>query len=92
METKKKSIDAHAFVGILLIVIAMPVKKTKTKDVPVEAGTENSYEDEYEEAVERKLEEVLREVEGVGNVKVMVTFSLHRKKLLKRIRRQTVRL
>ena len=36
-------------VGILLIVIAMPVKKTKTKDVPVEAGTENSYEDEYEE-------------------------------------------
>ena len=35
-------------VGILLIVIAMPVKKTKTKDVPVEAGTENSYEDEYE--------------------------------------------
>ncbi len=63
---KKNQLMLTLLVGILLIVIAMPVKKTKTKDVPVEAGTENSYEDEYEEAVERKLEEVLREV-GLGD-------------------------
>ena len=80
---KKNQLMLMLLVGILLIVIAMPVKKTKTKDVPVEAGTENSYEDEYEEAVERKLEEVLREVEGVGNVKVMVTFQSSSEKIEK---------
>ena len=52
--------------------------------MPVEAGTENSYEDEYEEAVERKLEEVLREVEGVGNVKVMVTFQSSSEKIIEK--------
>ena len=45
---KKNQLMLTLLVGILLIVIAMPVKKTKTKDVPVEAGTENIYEDEYE--------------------------------------------
>ena len=81
---KKNQLRLTLLVGILLIVIAMPVKKTKTKDVPVEAGTENSYEDEYEEAVERKLEEVLREVEGVGNVKVMVTFQSSSEKIIEK--------
>lgn len=81
---KKNQLMLTLLVGILLIVIAMPVKKTKTKDVPVEAGTENSYEDEYEEAVERKLEEVLREVEGVGNVKVMVTFQSSSEKIIEK--------
>lgn len=81
---KKNQLMLTLLVGILLIVIAMPVKKTKTKDVPVEAGTEKSYEDEYEEAVERKLEEVLREVEGVGNVKVMVTFQSSSEKIIEK--------
>ena len=87
---KKNQLMLMLLVGILLIVIAMPVKKTKTKDVPVEAGTENSYEDEYEEAVERKLEEVLREVEGVGNVKVMVTFQSSSEKIIEKENSQTV--
>ena len=39
---KKNQLMLTLLVGVLLIVIAMPVKKTKTKDVPVEAGTENS--------------------------------------------------
>lgn len=89
---KKNQLMLMLLVGILLIVIAMPVKKTKTKDVPVEAGTENSYEDEYEEAVERKLEEVLREVEGVGNVKVMVTFQSSSEKIIEKDQAKTVRL
>ena len=74
---KKNQLMLTLLVGILLIVIAMPVKKTKTKDVPVEAGTENSYEDEY-------VEEVLREVEGVGNVKVMVTFQSSSEKIIEK--------
>ena len=68
---KKNQLMLMLLVGILLIVIAMPVKKTKTKDVPVEAGTENSYE-------------VLREVEGVGNVKVMVTFQSSSEKIIEK--------
>ena len=63
---KKNQLMLTLLVGILLIVIAMPVKKTKTKDVPVEAGTENSYEDEYEEAVERTNSQTVTESDKQG--------------------------
>lgn len=59
-------------IGLLLAVVAMPVSK---KD---KAGTDSilsvSETDEQEKAsqLERKLEQVLGQVEGVGNVQVML--------------------
>lgn len=80
----KNNLIVVVLVGILLMVVAMPVKK---KDADVTQNAENtestkmdnnSYyidEDAYVESLERRLEAVLSRLEGAGEVKVMITLS-----------------
>ncbi len=67
-------------VGLLLAVVAIPVddrekrgnqelKQTEQGEEETEAATD------YESRMEQKLEELLGSVEGVGNVRVMLTFE-----------------
>ncbi len=89
---KKPQLVIMLLIGVLLVVVAMPVKEEETKETLSETE-ETVYENEYEERVEQKLEEVLREVEGVGNVKVMVTFQSSSEKIIEKDQeknRQTV--
>ena len=69
--------------GVLLFVITWPIEekegaKTETKQI-AETGEKQEAVQEQEENVtaglEHQLEAVLREMEGVGNVKVMITLK-----------------
>ena len=65
-------------VGLLLVVIAMPVsdiKSDQTQDEQQMQKAENASEDTYADALETRLENALAKVEGVGNVKVMITLA-----------------
>lgn len=76
-----------ALLGILLMVIAMPVgtsekgTEVETEKTPqgntedISALGEEEYAVSYEEEMERQLEELLESMDGVGNVKVMITLA-----------------
>ena len=83
----KENMAILALLGILLMVIALPVKKTEN------AGDETGFSDtgsdtmktsetekddgdgSYTQEVENRLEALLSSMDGVGEVKVMVTLS-----------------
>lgn len=67
--------------GLLLLVIAMPAGKketrsdtAKTKESP-EKETDKSGEKSYGEELEEQLTSLLEQIEGVGEVKVMITLE-----------------
>lgn len=60
--------------GVLLLIISFPTgKTTETKQVTTES-TENT-DSGYEEYLEEKLENILSQVDGVGKVKVIISFK-----------------
>lgn len=73
-KVKKETIAALFLLGILLIVISWPVKSKKTKGTIEKNVTEE--EDTmgmYKKEMEKELTEILSEIEGVGQVSVMIT-------------------
>lgn len=76
-------------VGLLLAVISVPVEDQKEPEevqaVDAEAGTEQR-EADYESRMEQKLEELLGDVEGVGQVRVMLTFQGSGEKIVEKDR------
>lgn len=58
--------------GLLLAVIAMPVNKKDGEGVDSGLSASKSQDEERADCLERKLEQVLGQVEGVGNVRVML--------------------
>ena len=79
-------------VGLLLVVIAMPVsdiKSDQTQDEQQTQKAENASEDTYADALETRLENALAKVEGVGNVKVMITLASSSEKVVEKDREMT---
>ena len=79
-------------VGLLLVVIAMPVsdiKSDQTQDEQQMQKAENASEDTYADALETRLENALAKVEGVGNVKVMITLASSSEKVVEKDREMT---
>lgn len=88
-QLKKSDWIVLALVGVLMLIIAMPsgnknhfnnsvtaeAKKTETKIKEKNTNTETNNNDDYAKALEHKLEQVLSQMEGVGEVKVMITMS-----------------
>ena len=77
-------------VGLLLVVIAMPVsdiKSDQTQDEQQKA--ENASRDTYTDALETRLENALAKVEGVGNVKVMITLASSSEKVVEKDQEMT---
>ena len=75
-------------VGLLLVVIAMPVsdiKSEQTQDEQQMQKAENASEDTYADA----LENALAKVEGVGNVKVMITLASSSEKVVEKDQEMT---
>ena len=63
-------------VGLLLLVITWPDISSKKQNTPAVENNVRNTEDlaqERTQRMEQRLEEVLREVDGVGEVKVMIT-------------------
>lgn len=75
---KKDQLLILVLLGLLLAVIAVPVEERQEQ---AEAPKESAFSEDtvppadYESRMETKLEELLRSVEGVGEVKVMLTFK-----------------
>lgn len=83
---KKDQVLMILLAGILLVVIAMPVSKGGGKDET--SGTQKASTKEefssYEDTVEARLEKALKKVEGVGDVKVMVTLKASAEKVIEK--------
>ncbi len=66
-------------IGGLLAVLAIPVRKEKESETisqeDVFLQTQNGIQEEYETKLEERLENILRQVEGVGEVEVMITLE-----------------
>lgn len=92
----KENMAIMALLGILLMVIAIPVKKTETQEDQTAApenqsaasGTQETGEEEnaggYAGELEERLESLLASMEGVGNVKVMVTLDSSREQVVEK--------
>ncbi len=92
----KENMAIMALLGILLMVIAIPVKKTETQKDQTAApenqsaasGTQETGEEEnaggYAGELEERLESLLASMEGVGNVKVMVTLDSSREQVVEK--------
>lgn len=63
--------------GLLLAVIAIPADQKEKESVPVEESETQKAEEtiSYESRMEQKLEALLGSVDGVGKVRVMLTFE-----------------
>lgn len=88
---KKDQLLIMVLLGLLLAVIAIPVDSDKKGEKSVSASEEDgspdgsgsfagqvssaAWNESYESRMEQKLEELLGNVEGVGEVRVMLTFE-----------------
>ena len=68
--------------GLLLLVIAMPVKKTEPEEVSVEETVQKDQEPDIRQEYEKQLELALSQVQGIGKVKVSVTMESTGKKIV----------
>lgn len=82
---KKEQLLIMLLAGVLLVIIAIPTSKAEKKDA-VGSNTQATSETDigYEMTVEKKLELALQEVEGVGNVRVMVTLKTSAEKVIEK--------
>lgn len=74
--------------GILLLVITVPGKDKKEEGensfLSGEAEAEQSADGEYVEELESRLEEILSQIEGAGEVSVMVTLQSSSEKVVEK--------
>ncbi len=89
----KENMAVMALLGLLLMVIALPVKKEKQTDTQrmssdageaAEPQRQETQEEEYARQLEERLEELLSAMEGVGKVKVMVTLRSSREQVVEK--------
>ena len=81
---KKNQLVILLLIGILLVVIAIPTEREENEKTKTAEQTGNDTGEMYERTVETRLERILREVEGVGKVKVMVTFQTSTEKVVEK--------
>lgn len=76
---KKENMALLILGGLLLVVIAMPIKKEDAKATASDSTgfyvTQPQVVDEYSALLEKQLEEMLVKVSGVGRVEVMITLK-----------------
>ena len=80
---RKENLLVVGLVGAILIVASLPTGE-KNKDVvkEVEKVTVEKSEISDKESMERKLEEILGQVDGVGRVKVLITYKSSSEKIV----------
>lgn len=75
---KKDQILIFLLAGILLLIIALPAggNTGEEKTFPKDDAEENEYQEEaYTRGLERRLEEILSQMDGAGEVAVMITLK-----------------
>ena len=92
---KKDNLIILFLLGVLLLIIFIPAKSKneneKVQDAKVnksvtasEIAKGDTTEDSYEEKLEKRLESVLRQVEHVGDVKVMITLKSSEERIVEK--------
>lgn len=75
----KEQLLILVLLGLLLAVIAIPADRkeedSQEKEETALSGEEDTYDMNYESRMEQRLEELLGSVDGVGKVRVMLTFE-----------------
>lgn len=77
---KKDQLLILVLLGLLLAVIAIPVdqqekQEEKTENISISVSESEAENMDYESRMEQKLEELLGSVDGIGKVRVMLTFE-----------------
>ncbi len=84
----KKHLGILFVVGVLLIIISMPTSKSTEEDKEEVTEVEESLEEviisDYKTQMEEQLALLLSQVEGVGEVKVMITLSSTSEKIVEK--------
>lgn len=88
----KEQIVVVLLAGILLLIIAMPVKtkedeESKINDTEIQ-GVQN--EEDYQEKLQHRLKEVLEKVKGIGETDVFITFEDTGEKVVEKDETDTV--
>jgi len=89
---KKDQLLIVVLLGLLLAVIAIPAEKKERKQEKSESISETAADTEeldYESQMEQKLEELLGSVDGIGRVRVMLTYEGTGEKRVEKDRFQT---
>ena len=82
---KKDQLLIFLLAGVLLLVISMPVENGKS-EIKKESSKEKiqNREEDYVSYMEKHLEEVLTQMEGVGDVTVMITLKSSAEKIVEK--------
>ncbi len=80
---RKENLLVVGLVGAILIVISLPIGSKNTEKVKeVKKVAVENREVSDKESLERKLEELLGQVDGVGKVKVLITYKSSSEKVI----------
>lgn len=80
---RKENLLVVGLVGAILIVISLPIGSNNTETVKkVEKVAVEESAVSAKENIERKLEELLGQVDGVGKVKVLITYKSSSEKIV----------
>lgn len=87
--SKKSQLLLILLTGLLLVVIAIPTKKTQTVQdeaemVNAEMTAASTDITEYSEYLERKIAGALEHVSGVGKTEIIITFSSNGQKIVEK--------
>ena len=90
---KKENLGVLLLVGLLLLVIALPVRRneenTGTEETDAETDQSLSAQD-WQTKMENRLVQVLEQVQGVGKAEVFLTCEKKKKKVVEKDETETV--
>ena len=91
---KKEKLVALLLVGLLLLIVALPVKeKEKNQEesgLPLEEEAIEGEEELWQNKMEKRLMQVLEQVEGIGETQVFLTCAGTEKKVVEKDEAETV--
>nr|WP_296010524.1 stage III sporulation protein AG [uncultured Blautia sp.] len=89
---KKEKLVVILLFGLLLMIVALPVKEKKDQEMPEEEKeSENTFQEaDWQEKMEERLTQVLEQVEGIGDTEVFLTCSGTEKKVVEKDETESV--
>ena len=87
---KKEKLVVILLFGLLLMIVALPVKEKKDQEMPEEESENTFQEADWQEKMEERLTQVLEQVEGIGDTEVFLTCSGTEKKVVEKDETESV--
>ena len=90
---KKENLGVLLLIGLLLLVIALPVKKNEEEEQTEKESVQTSQslsEEDWQTRMENRLVQVLEQVQGVGKAEVFLTCEGTQEKVVEKDETETV--